>query len=115
MGNKYQTGLDKQEANYSSLTPLSFLRRTANIYPDKIAVIDDDITLTYRELFQRCRSMASSLVAMGVAPGDTVSVLCFNTHELLESHYSVAMAGAVLNAINTRLDPASLRFILQHG
>jgi fatty-acyl-CoA synthase len=115
MGNKYQTGLDKQEANYSSLTPLSFLRRSAGIWPDKIAVIDDDITLTYRALYKRCRSMASSLVAMGVQPGDTVSVLCFNTHELLESHYSVAMAGAVLNAINTRLDPAGLRFILEHG
>ncbi|HWL29145.1 MAG TPA: AMP-binding protein [Burkholderiaceae bacterium] len=115
MGNKYQTGLDKQEANYSSLTPLSFLRRSAGIYPDKIAVIDDDMTLTYRQLYGRCRRMASSLVAMGVEPGDTVSVLCFNTHELLESHYSVAMAGAVLNAINTRLDPAGLQFILEHG
>jgi fatty-acyl-CoA synthase len=115
MGNKYQTGLDQQDAHYSSLTPLSFLRRSAGIWPDKIAVIDDDITLTYRALYKRCRSMASSLVAMGVQPGDTVSVLCFNTHELLESHYSVAMAGAVLNAINTRLDPAGLRFILEHG
>lgn len=115
MGNKYQTGLDKQEANYSSLTPLSFLRRSAGIYPDRVAVIDDDIILSYLALYRRCRSMASSLVSMGVQPGDTVSVLCFNTHELLESHYSVAMAGAVLNAINTRLDPQTLRFILEHG
>lgn len=115
MGSKYQLGLDKQPANYSSLTPLSLLRRSAYVFPDKTAVIDDDMVLTYRDLYRRCRSMASALAAQGIGAGDTVSVLCFNTHELLESHYAVPMAGAVLNALNTRLDAGTLAFILEHG
>lgn len=115
MGSKYQNGLDKQPANYSSLTPLSLLKRSAYVFPDKPAVIDDDMVLSYRDLYRRCRSMASALIAQGIKPGDTVSVLCFNTHELLESHYSIPMAGAVLNALNTRLDAGTLAFILEHG
>lgn len=115
MGSMYQTGLDKQAANYSSLTPLSLLQRSAYVFPDKTAVIDDDMVLSYRDLYRRCRSMASALAAQGIKAGDTVSVLCFNTHELLESHYSVPMVGAVLNALNTRLDAGTLAFILEHG
>lgn len=115
MGSKYQFGLDKQSANYSSLTPLSLLQRSAYVFPDKAAVIDDDMVLSYRDLYRRCRSMASALLAQGIGAGDTVSVLCFNTHELLESHYSIPMAGAVLNALNTRLDAGTLAFILEHG
>lgn len=115
MGSKYQVGLDKQPANYSSLTPLSLLQRSAHIFPDKTAVIDDDMVLSYRDLYRRCRSMAAALAAQGIGAGDTVSVLCFNTHELLESHYSVPMLGAVLNALNTRLDARTLAFILEHG
>ncbi|HEU0231140.1 MAG TPA: AMP-binding protein [Burkholderiaceae bacterium] len=113
--NKYRTGLDKQAANYSALTPLSFLKRSAWVFPHKTAVVDDDGALTYERLYERCRRMASALVSLGIRPADTVSVLSFNSHELLESHYSVPMAGAVLNALNTRLDAAALRFILQHG
>ena len=112
---KYQMGLDKQPANYSALTPLSFLRRSAYVFPDKIAVVDDDMKLTYREFYARCRRMASALGDIGITAGDTVSVLCHNSHELLESHYSVPMVGAVLNALNTRLDAQSLQFILAHG
>ncbi|NYT85438.1 AMP-binding protein [Pollutimonas harenae] len=115
MSNKYQHGLDKSAANYSSLTPISFLQRSAGIFPNKLAVVDDDMMLTYAEFYRRCRSMASALSNIGVKAGDTVSLLCFNTHELLESHYSVPMIGAVLNALNTRLDAATLRFILEHG
>lgn len=115
MSNKYQHGLDKSVANYSSLTPISFLQRSAGIFPDKLAVVDDDMMLTYAEFYRRCCSMASALTNIGIKPGDTVSLLCFNTHELLESHYSVPMTGAVLNALNTRLDAATLRFILEHG
>jgi fatty-acyl-CoA synthase len=115
MDDKYRQGLDKNPANYSSLTPLSFLQRSAHIFPDKAAIIDDGITLTYTDFHRRCRSMASSLQNMGIKAGDTVSVLCFNTHELLECHYSVPMTGAVLNALNTRVDAATLRFILEHG
>ncbi len=112
---KYETHLDPQAANYSPLTPLSFLKRSARIFPHKIAVRDDDGDLSYAQLYERCRRMASALQSLGMGRNDTVSVLCFNTHELLESHYAIPMAGAVLNALNTRLDAASIRFILQHG
>ncbi|NYT66210.1 AMP-binding protein [Alcaligenaceae bacterium] len=115
MGGKYQLGLNKQSANYSSLTPISLLQRSAYIFPDKTAVIDDDMVLNYRDLYRRCCSMASALQTLGIGAGDTVSALCFNTHELLESHYSVPMIGAVLNALNTRLDAGTLAFILEHG
>ncbi|NYT39048.1 acyl-CoA synthetase [Allopusillimonas soli] len=115
MGSKYQQGLDRNPANYSSLTPLSFLRRSAHVFPDKVAVIDGDVSLTYADFHARCRALANALVEQGVQRGDTVSVLCFNTLELLECHYAIPMAGAVLNALNTRLDAATLRFILEHG
>lgn len=115
MGNKYKQGLDKNPANYASLTPLSFLQRSAHVFPEKTAIVDDGMSLTYGQLYDRCRAMASVLDSMGIQVSDTVSVLCFNTRELLESHYFVPMAGAVLNALNTRLDAATLRFILEHG
>lgn len=115
MSTSYQLGLDKRDANYSALTPISFLQRSATIFPHKTAVIDDDMSLTYQQFYRRCRSMASALREMGIRAGDTVSVMCFNSHELLESHYSVPMIGAVLNALSTRLDVESLRFILEHG
>ncbi|HEX7386366.1 MAG TPA: AMP-binding protein [Castellaniella sp.] len=111
----YDTDLDPQEANYSALTPLSFLKRSAWVFPQKIAIMDDDGNLTYAQFYDRCLRLASALQSLGIARNDTVSVLCFNNHELLESHYSVPMAGAVLNALNTRLDAATIRFILQHG
>jgi fatty-acyl-CoA synthase len=115
MANPTTQGLDKQAANHSALTPISFLQRSAYIFPDKTAVIDDDMTLTYQTFYQRCLRLAASLRELGVRAGDTVSALCHNTRELLEAHYAVPMLGAVLNALNTRLDAATLRFILTHG
>jgi fatty-acyl-CoA synthase len=115
MPGHFDSGLPKTPANYSALTPISFLQRSAYIYPDKTAVIDDDNQYTYAEFYARCRRAASALFQLGVKPGDTVSALCFNTPELLESHYSVPMTGAVLNALNTRLDADAIGFILQHG
>ncbi|WP_166266700.1 long-chain-fatty-acid--CoA ligase [Marinobacter caseinilyticus] len=115
MTDKYNDGLDKRAANYSALTPLDFLQRSATVFPQKMAVIDDDTMLTYQTLFERCCRMASALTSLGVGTGDTVSVLCPNSHEVLESHYAVPMCGAVLNTLNYRLDAASLRFILDHG
>ncbi|OWT55647.1 long-chain-fatty-acid--CoA ligase [Candidimonas nitroreducens] len=115
MANQFQLGLGKRPANYSALTPTSFLKRSAWIFPDKTAVVDDDTSLSYRQFYERCRRMACTLEEIGIGAGDTVSILCHNSHELLESHYSVPMTGAVLNALNTRLDAATLRFILQHG
>lgn len=107
--------LGKNPANYSALTPLAFLKRSAYIHGDKTAVIDSDVTLTYREFDERCRRLASALAARGVKAGDTVAIVCRNTHEMLEARYAVPMLGAVLNPINTRLDGAGIAFILGHG
>lgn len=107
--------LAKQAANYTALTPLSLLQRTSGIYPHKTAIIDDRLTLTYAQLYQRTQKMASALRQLGIRDGDTVALLCFNTAEMLESHYSVPMAGGVLNTLNTRLDPDTLHYILEHG
>lgn len=107
--------LGRNPANYSALTPVSYLRRSAAIYPDKTAVIDRDMQLTYRAFDERCRRLASALSQRGVGAGETVAVLCRNTHEMLEARYAVPMLGAVLNPINTRLDAAAIAFILGHG
>jgi fatty-acyl-CoA synthase len=111
----YQQGLSKNAANYGSLTPVNFLQRSAHIFPDKVAIVDGEKRITYRTFYQRSRALAHSLQVAGIQAGDTVSVLAYNTHQMLECHYSVPMVGAVLNALNTRLDAATLRFILQHG
>jgi len=113
--NLYAQGLDKREANYSPLTPISFLYRSAAIFPHKTAVIDGERRFDYATLLRRCEGVAAGLRALGVGPGDCVAVLCPNTHVALEAHYAVPMAGAVLNALNIRLDAATLRYILEHG
>ena len=107
--------LAKNPANYQPLSPLSFLERTAQVYPYKTAVIYGDQRWTYREFDARCRRLASALAARGIVAGDTVSVLSPNVPMLLETHYAVPMLGAILNCINVRLDAASIGFILQHG
>lgn len=112
--NKYNN-LDRTTANHSAMTPLRFLQRSATVFPEKTAIIDDDINLTYRSFYQRCCRMADALTRLGISAGDTVAILSPNSHEMLEAHYAVPMAGAVLNALNIRLDPASLQFILGHG
>ena len=111
----YETGLDKCQANYAALSPLSFLPRSAQVYPDKVAVIDGVSTVTWSELYRRCRKMASALARSGISKGSTVSVLAPNSLAAYETHFSVPMAGAVLNTINTRLDAQTVAFILEHG
>ncbi len=113
--NIYERDLDKNSANYAPLTPLSFLARAAVVYPHKAAVIDGTRRVTYSELHVRCRRLASALRRHGIGAGDTVSIIAPNTPALLEAHYGIPGAGAVLNALNTRLDAATLRFILEHG
>ena len=113
MPSAYHTDLDRNPANYSSLTPVGFLQRSAMIYPQRVAIIDEQ-AFTYAAFYDRVRRMASSLSAQGIGVGCTVAVLCFNSHELLEAHYFVPMLGAVLNALNTRQDAPSLRYILEH-
>jgi len=107
--------LARNPANFTALTPLGFLARAAAVYPDKLAVIDGARRFTYREFYERCRRFADALRRRGIGPGDTVAVLAPNVPALLEAHYGVPMAGAVLNALNYRLDARTIAFILQHG
>src|SRR5439155_7323426 len=107
--------LARKPANFAALTPLNFLARAAAIYPERLAVIDAERHFTYRQFHQRCRRFADALRRRGVAPGDTVAVMAPNVPALLEAHYGVPMAGAVLNALNYRLDARALGFILGHG
>jgi len=107
--------LARNPANCAALTPLGFLARAAAIYPGKLAVIDGERRFTYRQFDERCRRFADALRRRGIAPGDTVAVMAPNVPALLEAHYAVPMAGAVLNALNYRLDARSIGFILGHG
>jgi len=107
--------LAKNAANFAALTPLVFLRRAAAVYPDKLAVIHGNDRFTYRELYTRCRRLAGALRRSGIGRGDTVAVMAPNVPALLDAHYGVPMAGAVLNALNYRLDARSIAFILGHG
>jgi fatty-acyl-CoA synthase len=107
--------LSRDPANYAALTPLGFLGRAAAVYPDKLAVIDGARRFTYRQFDERCRRFADALKRRGIMQGDTVAVLAPNVPALLEAHYGVPMAGAVLNALNYRLDARSIAFILGHG
>jgi fatty-acyl-CoA synthase len=111
----YDRDLDKNDANYAPLTPLSFLERAAAVYPDKTAVIHGRRRHGYREFRDRCHRLASALVRSGVGVGDTVAVLAPNIPATLEAHYGVPLAGAVLNAQNTRLDAATVAFCLNHA
>jgi fatty-acyl-CoA synthase len=108
-------GLERNAANYAPLTPVSFLRRSADVYPGKVAVIHGERAFTYREFHERCRRLASVLAARGVGRGDTVAVMAPNVPALLEAHYAVPALGAMLNALNYRLDAAAIAFCLQHG
>ena len=107
--------LEKTAVNFVPLSPISFLLRTAEVYPDRIAIIYGDRRVTWKALLERSRRIASSLAALGVGVGDTVAVVAANTPEMLELHFGVPMCGAVLNTLNVRLDPATLAFMLQHG
>ena len=111
----YERGLERNRANFAPLSPLGFLERAAAVFPEKTAVIHGETRYSYRELMARCRRLASALAGCGVRPGATVSLMAPNVPALLEAHYGVAMAGAVLNALNYRLDAASIAFILAHG
>ena len=111
----YETGLDRNPANFQPLTPLSHLERAATTFPDTIAVIHGQARMTYAEFYVRCRKLGAALAARGIKKNDTVAAVMANTPAMLEAHHGVAMAGAVLNAINTRLDAASIAYMLEHG
>jgi fatty-acyl-CoA synthase len=111
----YDVHLDKTPANYQPLTPLSFLARSASVYPEHIAIIHGKSRTSYAAFYVRARKLASALVKAGVKKGDTVSVILANTPAMLECHYGVPMMGAVLNTLNTRLDAATIGFSLDHA
>ncbi len=111
----YQQGLDRTAANYVPLSPLSFLERAADVFPDRLAVVHGSYRADYRTLRERSRRLASALVKFGVKPGDTVAAMLPNTPPMLEAHHGVPMAGAVLNALNVRLEAETIAFILDHG
>lgn len=113
--NIYQQDLDMNQANYAPLTPLTFLERAASVYPDHPSIIHGDTTYSWSQTYQRCCLLASALAKMGVGEGDTVSFMGANTPETFEAHFGVPMIGAVLNALNVRLDAKAIAFILEHA
>ena len=113
--NNYETNLGKNDANFIPLTPLSFLERAKDIYPNYEALVYEDRSYSWRQVYKRCIKFASALEKIGIGKGDTVSVMAFNTPEIFEAHYSVPMTGAVLNTINVRLDAKTVSYILNHS
>ncbi len=111
----FATGLDRNAANFAPLTPVSFLERAAEVYPGKVAVIHGEARYTYRQFGERVRRLASVLAARGISHGDTVAVIAPNVPSQLEAHYAVPGLGAVLNALNYRLDAGAIAFCLEHG
>lgn len=119
MSTIYDQDLPKTAANYAPLTPLLFIKRTAEVYPSYPAIVhgfgDTVIRYDWGTLYRRCRQLASALATAGVAKGDTVAVMLPNTPTMVEAHFGVPMIGAVLNTLNTRLDPKTLAYMLDHG
>ena len=115
MVNPYTVDLDRNTANHLPLTPLTFIERAAAVHPKQLAVVHGTQRRTWAETYARCRRLASALQRRGIAKNDTVAMMAANTPQLLEAHFGVPMLGAVLNALNTRLDAKTIAFILDHG
>ena len=115
MPHMFDQHLARNPANFAPLSPLGFLERTAEVYPDRLAIVHGELRQTWGQTYARCRQLASSLNRAGIAKNDTVAALLPNTPPMVEAHFGVPMAGAVLNAINTRLDPETIAFMLDHG
>jgi fatty-acyl-CoA synthase len=111
----FDRDLPKNAANFTPLSPLLFLERAAEVYPQRVAVVHGALRRTWAQTYSRCRQLASSLALAGFGRGDTIAVMLPNTPPMVEAHFGIAMAGAVLNALNTRLDPEAVAFMLDHG
>ena len=111
----YAQDLPKTPANFAPITPLSFIERTAQVYPQRTAIVHGALRQTWAQTYARCRQLASALQRRGIGLGDTVAVMLPNTPPMVEAHFGIPMAGAVLNTLNTRLDPEALAFMLDHG
>src|ERR1700754_4723594 len=112
---QYSIGLDKTPANFVALTPLSFLARTAAVYPDLVSTVYEGHVFTWSQTYARCRRFASYLAGRGISTGDTVAAMLPNIPAMNELHFAVPMTGGVLNALNIRLDAPSIAFQLDHG
>ena len=115
MANPYNQDLDQNPANYQPLTPLSFLERAADVFPEFTAIIHGNLRRSYADFYLRSKKLASALSQKGMTRGSTVSTLLLNTPPMREAHYGIPMCGAVIHAINTRLDPATIAFQLDHA
>ena len=115
MNRIYDQDLPRTEANFAPLTPLSFIERTAEVYPDRLAIVHGELRQTWAQTYARCRQLASALQRAGIGRGDTVAAMLPNTPPMVEAHFGVPMAGAVLNTLNTRLDAETIAFMLDHG
>ncbi|MHB9834750.1 acyl-CoA synthetase [Paraburkholderia terrae] len=115
MTHMFEAGLARREANHVPLTPIDFIARAAEVYGDRLAVVHGEVRRTWRETYERARRLASALQRAGVARGETVAALLPNIPPMIEAHFGVPMAGAVLNTLNTRLDAASILYMLRHG
>jgi fatty-acyl-CoA synthase len=111
----FDRDLDRNEANFAPLSPLAFLERAAEIYPQRLAVVHGGLRRSWSQLYARCRRLASALRQRGIGKGDTVAVMLPNVPPMVEAHFGIPMAGAVLNTLNTRLDPETIAFMLDHG
>ena len=111
----YKTGLERNAANNAPLTPLTFIAWAAAVYPQRSAVVHGARRYSWRETYARSRRLASALARRGIGSGDTVAAMLSNTPEMVEAHFGVPMVGAVLNALNTRLDASAIAFMLEHG
>ncbi len=115
MSSIYDQNLPKTPANFAPMSPLSFIERTAEVYPTRLAVVHGDLRQDWATTYRRCRQLASALSRAGIAKNDTVAVMLPNTPPMVEAHFGIPMAGAVLNTLNTRLDPETIAFMLDHG
>ena len=113
--NIYEQCLDKNAANFVPLSPLSFLERSATVFPLRVAVVYGPVRQTWGQTYERCRRLASALAQKGVGRGDTVAAMLPNVPAMFEAHFGVPMTGAVLNTLNTRLDAEAIAFMLRHG
>src|SRR5690606_11964688 len=119
MSSIFDQDLPQTPANYAAMSPLSFIERSAQVYPQRLAVVHGSgpqaLRRSWSELYARCRRLASALANIGIGKGDTVAVMLPNTPPMVEAHFGIPMLGAVLNALNTRLDPQMVAFMLDHG
>ena len=115
MSSIYDTDLPRTPANFAPMTPLAFIQRTAEVYPDRLAIVHGELRQSWADTYARCRRLASALQRRGIGKNDTVAVMLPNTPPMVEAHFGIPMAGAVLNTLNTRLDPEAVAFMLDHG